>query len=495
MDFRVGSTLTLCILLVLAGCIGTAGVGDQAVETTATPTSTSQKIPTDGTLSVQFLNVGQGNSVLVVGPTGETMLVDTGHWEDDGEYVIAHLERLGIDRVDYLVTSHADADHIGGHAAVIEHFETQGEGVGAIYDPGIAASSQTYEAYLDAVERYEVPLYKTLAGDSIPLAGADVDVLAPPEGYLADDDRNENSLVLQVGFGNVSFLLPGDAGEAGEEYLLSGHGDDLSATVLQVGHHGSASSSGPRFLDRVNPQVAVVSSAYDSPYGHPHEEVVERLAARSIRTYWTAVHGTVAIRTDGRTLTIATQRDATTDPRSLYGAGAAAPGATAPLVPRVELSGDELRTVEPATPVAATRTATGVWTITGTRTATGTPTPTDGGTDQPRGSQLAAAMIHDDADGNDHENLNGEYLVFENTGQETLDLSGWTVSDDADHSYRFPDGTTIAPGERLTLYTGEGTDGGGNLYWGADAAVWNNGGDTIRVHDASGRLVLEETYP
>jgi competence protein ComEC len=482
MGSRVRPTLALCLLLVLAGCLGPADVGDQVVDTTATSTPTTQPTPAASTLSVHFLNVGQGNSVLVVGPTNETMLVDTGHWEDDGEHVIAALERLGIDRVDYLVTSHADADHIGGHAAVIDHFETQGDGVGAIYDPGIAASSRTYEAYLNAVERHEIPLYRTLDGDSIPLASANVDVLAPPEGYLADDDRNENSLVLRVRFGDISFVLPGDAGKAGEEYLLDEHGSRLSGTVLQAGHHGSASSTDQEFLDRVDPQVAVISSAYDSPYGHPHEEVLDRLAARSIRTYWTAVHGTVAVTTDGRNLTVATQRDATTDPRSLYGEPALAPGATDPLRPRVELSGNQLRTVAPTTPAAETRTVTGTQTV------------TDGGTEQPEG-QLAVAEINADAAADDHENLDDEYVIFENAGDEPLDLSGWTVTDDADHVYRFPDGTTLGPDERLTLYTGEGADGEGELYWGANAAVWNNDGDAIHVHDASGRLVLEVSYP
>lgn len=476
MDVRVGPTLSICILLVLAGCLGTAPVGEQGTPT-ATPTPTTPPTPTDGTLSVYFLNVGQGHSVLVVGPSGETMLVDTGHWDDDGQHVIDHLERLGIDRVDYLVTSHADADHIGGHAEVIDHFETEGEGVGAIYDPGIAASSQTYESYLDAVERHDVPLYKTLDGDSIPLAGTDVDVLAPPEGYLAGDDRNENSLVLQIRFGAVSFLLPGDAEQAGEQHLLGEYGAGLSATILQAGHHGSSSSSAPAFLDRVSPRVAVISSAYDSPYGHPHEEVLDRFAARSIRTYWTAVHGTVAIRTDGESLTVATQRDATTDPRALYGETAVAPGATGPLQPRVELSGNDLEAVAEATSTGETQTTT----------------VTDGGTEQPDGdSQLAIAEYHGDAAGDDRENLNDEYVVFENTGEQSLDISGWTVSDDANHVFRFPDGTTLAPGERVTLYTGSGTDSESEFYWGQSQPVWNNDGDTVIVRDADGRLVLEE---
>jgi micrococcal nuclease len=110
------------------------------------------------------------------------------------------------------------------------------------------------------------------------------------------------------------------------------------------------------------------------------------------------------------------------------------------------------------------------------------------------GSALAVAKIRADAPGNDHENLDGEYVVFENRGSEPLDLSGWTVRDDADHEYRFPDGFTLEPGATVTLYTGSGTDTDSALYWGAERAVWNNGGDTVVVADDAGEVVLRESY-
>lgn len=114
---------------------------------------------------------------------------------------------------------------------------------------------------------------------------------------------------------------------------------------------------------------------------------------------------------------------------------------------------------------------------------------TDGGTDG-----LAVARIHPDADGNDHENLNDEYVVLKNAGDGTLDLSGWTVSDDGGHTYRVPSGVTLASRETLTLYTGSGADSGSELYWGSDGAVWNNGGDTVVVRNASGDVVVRAEY-
>ena len=123
------------------------------------------------------------------------------------------------------------------------------------------------------------------------------------------------------------------------------------------------------------------------------------------------------------------------------------------------------------------------------QTATGTPIfAADGGT------ALRITEIHADAEGDESANLNDEYLTFGNAGNETLDLSGWTVSDAADHTYTFPEGAEIAPNGTLTLHTGSGEDGDGHLYWGEGAPVWNNAGDTVIVRNASGETVIERQY-
>ncbi|NEU56899.1 lamin tail domain-containing protein [Halorussus sp. MSC15.2] len=485
---------TLLLVVVLAGCSGGFGaLGDPAAETTspddssaganasdsaaALPESATTFSTSDGTLSVHFIHVGQGTSVLVVGPTGETLLYDTGNWNDDGEHVLNYLREHDVSRIDYLVTSHADADHVGGHAEVIDYYETEADGVGAIYDPGIAAASRTYEAYLDAVERHDVTLYRTQAGDSIPMAGASVRVLAPPEGYLADRDRNENSLVLRVARGNASVLLTGDAERRAEEYLTGRYDHALNATVLAAGHHGSNTSTGPALLKETTPRAVVVQSAYDSPYGHPHREVLGRLAERAIPTYWTGVHGTVVFETDGERVAVRTQRDAPTDPLELRTAPRVEPSADGPLERRATFSvgGDPVEPSDSAT----------------------VPSPTvapDGGTKTTSASgSLTVATVHADARGDEDANLNDEYVVLRNAGDRTLDLSGWTVADEAGHTYAFPDGTTLAAGETLTLRTGSGRDGG-DYYWNAGRPVWNNAGDTVFVRTDEGRLVLEVEY-
>ncbi|WP_129117051.1 ComEC/Rec2 family competence protein [Halegenticoccus tardaugens] len=293
---------------------------------TPTPTETPESSPapedppsdgeTDGTLEVHTINVGQGDAALVVGPTGETMLIDSGDWRNDGEEVIAYLEKHDVDRIDYLVTTHPDADHIGGHAAVIDHYETEKDGVGQVWDPGVTSTSQTYDRYLDAVERHDVDLIRAQEGDTIPLEGTDVKLYNPAADSELDDS-NDDSIVLRVERGESSFLFTADAERTAESRMVGEYGSELDSDVYLGGHHGSATSSSGEFLDVVDPRAAMLSSAYDSQYGHPSEETLERLAERSIPTYWTGVHGTTVFESDGDAITVRTQADATTDPLEL----------------------------------------------------------------------------------------------------------------------------------------------------------------------------------
>ncbi|WP_318566656.1 lamin tail domain-containing protein [Salinigranum marinum] len=469
-------------LLVLSGC--TAGVGPTTGGTTDAPSEPTAvgedgragtatdgasdaggaTSATNGTLTVHFINVGQGDSTLVVGPTGETMLVDTGDFRDDGEYVVDYLDSRGIDRIDYLVSTHADADHIGGNAAVIERFETEGEGVGAVYDPGVTASTATYDRYLDAVEQYDVPLYRTETGDEIPLAGATVSVLAPPRPPLADGDRNDNSVVLRLSFGETSVLLPGDAGAVEEPYLVDTHGRALDVTLLKAGHHGSSSSTSAEVLDATTPSAVVVSSAYDSRYGHPHEEVLGRLSARSIPTYWTGTHGTIVATSDGRTVTVATQAAASTRPLDLRADAPVAPDTRGPVVVRdAYAAADDGRA------------------------------DTDGQVDTGE-TAVELTEIHADAAGDDRTNLADEYVVLTNRGDSPVELSGWVLTDESGARYRFPDGVVLAPGDSITVRTGSGTDTETDRYWDAGRPVWNNDGDTVTLLRADGGVVTEVSY-
>ena len=475
------TTLLLITIIVLAGCTGGTGSptetptpdsGSDSTPTasplpTGTPTTspTETETSTNGTLEVHFINVGQSVSTLVIGPSGETVLIDTGDWRDDGEHVLEYLQAHDVDRIDYLVASHGDADHIGGNAAIIEHYETDGQGIGAIYDQGIASASGTYERYLDAVEEYDVTLYRTQAGDTIPLEGVQTEVLAPPAGYLANEERNENSIVLKLTYGKTSFLFTGDAEDDGEQYLVDTYGQRLQATVLKAGHHGSKSSTSGALLDIVTPQAVVISSAYDSQYDHPNEEVLERLADRSIPTYWTATHGHVVLVSDGTQVVVRTQRAAPTDASNIRAGEAIEPESQDPVTTRARI--DPESGSAPATTTA---------------------------TVAPRDGRLEVTDVHADAEGDDRENLNDEYIVLTNAGDGALNLGGYTVTDASGASFTIPPGIVLEASDSITVRTGSGTNTASDLYWGAGRPVWNNGGDTITVTAADGTTVLQEAY-
>lgn len=309
----MGRTLTIVAvagLLVLAGCSGGLGGATDGNGTAATDPG--------GDLEIHHIDVGQADSTLVVTPSNETILIDTGDYRDDGATVVDYLRARGIDRVDHLVSTHGHADHVGGHPAVIEYLEEEGEGVGAVYDSGVPHTTATYDEYLDAIEAYDVTLYEVAAGDTLPLEsdGLEATVLNPPENGTGDD-VDDNSVVLDLEFGEFSYLTTGDIAERTERRLVETHGDDLAADAYQAGHHGSSTSSSDPFLDAVDPEVAVVSSALDSRYGHPHDEVLDAFADRGVETYWTGVHGTVVLTTDGSEISVATEREGATDPEAL----------------------------------------------------------------------------------------------------------------------------------------------------------------------------------
>ncbi len=299
-------------LLVLSGCIGGFGVSDGSENA-----DSGDETDVDGELEVHHIDVGQADATLIVTPDGETILIDTGDWRQDGQGVIDYLESENIDRIDHLVATHAHADHIGGHAAVIEHFEEHGEGVGAAYDSGITHTSQTYERYLDAVEAYEIRLFEVSEGSTLPLEDDAVEatVRNPPED--GGDGLHYNSVTLSVTFGDFTYLTTGDAERDAEQRMVDAHGDDLAADAYQAGHHGSSTSSTDPFLDRVDPDVAVISSALESQYGHPHDEVLESFADRDIVTYWTGVHGDIVLTTDGTDASVTAEYDEPTDPATL----------------------------------------------------------------------------------------------------------------------------------------------------------------------------------
>jgi competence protein ComEC len=256
-------------------------------------------------LLVEAIDVGQGDSLLLITPDGKTLLVDGGGFGggphqapqefDIGEEVVSPaLWSRGIRHLDAVALTHAHSDHMGGLPAVLRNFHPTELWVGN--NPRFGA----YEALLDEAAGLHVRLRTLVAGDALRLGRTQISVLAPFRDYQpGPEPANHDSLVLHVGYGATSVMLEGDAEAPIEQTMLSEPG--LASTLLKVGHHGSVTSTRPEFLARVAPQWAVISCGLHNRYGHPREEVLEELQAAHVRTYRTDIGGATCFRLDGKT--------------------------------------------------------------------------------------------------------------------------------------------------------------------------------------------------
>lgn len=248
-----------------------------------------------GQMKVHFINVGQGDSILVQFHNGQTMLIDAG--PDDS--VVSYLNRQGIKKINYLVATHPHADHIGGMAAVIRTFDIE-----KVYMPRVSHTSKTYENVLLAIKSKGLRISSAKAGVTIlDQNGLKANFIAPCSSSY--DNLNNYSAVIKIQYGNTSFLLTGDAEAESEQQMLVS-GTNLKADVLKVGHHGSNSSTTSSFIKAVSPKYAVISCGAGNQYGHPHQEVLSRLANTGVKTYRADTDGTVIFISDGKTFTVKT---------------------------------------------------------------------------------------------------------------------------------------------------------------------------------------------
>lgn len=249
---------------------------------------------------MHFIDVGQGDSILIQFPDDQTMLVDAGP-NEAGSAVVSYLQKEGIRRIDYLVGTHPHADHIGGMDEVVRAFE-----IGKVYMPRVTSNTASFESLLRALKAKGLRITPARAGVTvIEQEGLRVEFLAPSGSRY--EDLNDWSAVLKVSYGSMSFLLTGDA-EAGSEREMLSAGTDLKADVLKVGHHGSSSSTTTAFLRAVSPDYAVICVGAGNDYGHPHRETLDKLAAAGVRVYRTDRDGTVVFVSDGKTLSVRTLR-------------------------------------------------------------------------------------------------------------------------------------------------------------------------------------------
>ncbi len=244
-------------------------------------------------LTVSFLDVGQGDAILIETPDGFEMLVDGGR----NSSVLRELskQRSFFDReIDMMVSTHPDLDHIAGLVDVLKRYD-----VGTILMTTNEGESGAAAAFALAAPKEGAQITLADAGQVTQLGASTTIQIFSPTGDESKLESNTASIVLRVVYGDTSFMLTGDAPQEIEDYLVKTYGTQLDSDVLKLGHHGSKTSTSDAWLDTVTPQYAVVSAGLDNRYGHPHQDVIQRVLARNIQTSHTGTDGTVTFFSDG----------------------------------------------------------------------------------------------------------------------------------------------------------------------------------------------------
>lgn len=255
-------------------------------------------------LHVAFLDVGQGDSIWIQAPNGSELLIDAGPDQD----VLAQLgkEKSFFDNtIDMILVTHSDKDHIGGFPYILDRYHVPLVIESEIESPTLIDRTVTEKITKESSDRLLARSGERIILD--PRAGVVVDILFPDQNTTGWE-TNEASAIVKISYGTTSFLLTGDSPSKVEQFLVKTYGDQLKSDVLKLGHHGSKTSTSQEFLDTVQPSIAIVSAGFGNTYGHPHEEVIERVGEIQAQIFETAELGTVDCYSDGKNIFCAGSR-------------------------------------------------------------------------------------------------------------------------------------------------------------------------------------------
>ena len=384
-------------------------------------------------LQVAFIDVGQGDSIWLHGSDGTDILIDGGP-RSAGPTVVAYLQQEGIDDIEVVVLSHGDSDHVGGLIDVLRSAIP----VDAVLYNGQHHTSLTYQQFLTETMKRGLTPTPAQVGQSYTWGPVNASVLNPQNPPTGE--QNEDSVVILAVYGDVRFLFPGDVGTDTEQTIV-GLGPPVAADVLKVAHHGSRYSSSTQFLDAVGAELAIISVGTDNSYGHPAQETLDRLQAAGARVLRTDRNCTITITTDGQTYNVS-----------------ACFVAFLPLVAQAVPS---------------------------------EPTPTHGTTPIPypdTGNIVITSIFYDGVQGPAEPD---EYVEIRNDDTVAIQLSGWTLRDEANHVFTFPS-HVMQPGQVCRVYTNAYYSESCSFSYGSSSAIWNNSGDCAYLQDSAGTLI--DTY-
>lgn len=262
--------------------------------------------PLGPAVRIDFIDVGQGDSIFIRTPDGINLLIDAGE-EKYGPKVVEHLSRLGVKRLDLVVMSHPHSDHIGGMPAVFEAFPVAG-----VLDSGYAHGTNVQEQVLRMIQDKKIPYHRATAGMRFRYGEKfTLEVLAPAKKLIegTDSDANNNSVVVRLTYGQKRILFTGDIGREGEGRLIASR-RDMESNVLKVAHHGSGSSTSLEFIRLVKPEYVIISVGAGNEYGHPGKSLLKRLAEEKTGAlmFRTDRNGTITVRTDGHKIVVESER-------------------------------------------------------------------------------------------------------------------------------------------------------------------------------------------